>query len=416
MMRTEKHMTAAVVLTAALVAMAFQPVPSAQADEVDIGLLIGVTGDMGPWSPALNNAAIVAVEEINAAGGILGQKVKMWAEDNESTVEGGIRGARKLVSINNVSAIVGPESDPIVALRDFAKDNEVPIISTSAGTQALDRAGGTGKFIYRTNASDSFLGVVTAKLMIDELDQKEVSVLVENLEGTMSAADTFIRNYERFGGTITKKIVLSPGQATYLSELRDLAGSNPKLVLLATGQVTGVSILKQAYQRGYKWDWWVTTDLQNPDFVASAGVEVAKGTMSQVSSQRDGAPSWQRFSDVYESRFGEKPQAGFYQAETYDAVIIVALAMEAAKNTSGAAVDAHLVDVANPPGVKVLSFEEGVKALRGGQEIDYVGASGSVDFNEFGNVSIPATRVLKVDDSGEWETIKVIDSSMFPPS
>ena len=356
------------------------------------------------------------MEEINAAGGILGKQVKMWSEDNESTVEGGIRGARKLVNINNVSAIVGPESDPIVALRDFAKDNKVPIVSTSAGTEALDRAGGTGRFIYRTNASDSFLGVVTAKLMLEELGQKEVSVLVENLEGTVSAANTFIRNYERFGGTITKKIVLSPGQSTYLGELRDLAAAKPDLVLLATGQATGVSILKQAFQRGYKWNWWVTTDLQNPDFVASAGVEIAKGVMSQVSSQKDGAPTWGRFSDIYAARFGEKPQAGFYQAETYDAIIIVALAMEAAKSATGAAVDANLVKVAGPPGVKISTFAEGVKALRAGKEIDYDGTSGSVDFNEFGNVSIPATRLLKVNDSGAWETIKVIDSSMFPPS
>lgn len=415
-MKTRKYLIGAVAIGALLFATAFQPIPSARAEEVNIGLLVGFTGDMAPWSPALNNAAILAVEEVNAAGGILGKKVKMWSEDNESTVEGGIRGARKLVNINNVSAIIGPESDPIVALLKFAKDNQVPIISTSGGTQALDKAGGTGRFIYRTNASDSFLGVVTAKLTLDELGQKEVAVLVENLEGTVSAADTFIRNYERFGGTITKKIVLSPGQSTYLSELRELSLSKPKLVLLATGQVTGVTILKQAFQRGYKWDWWVTTDLQNPDFVASVGVEIAKGIMSQVSGQRDGAPSWQRFSDRYAARFGEKPEAGFYQAETYDAVIIAALAAEAAKDSSGAAIDAQLTNVANPPGVKVLSFEEGVRALRKGEDIDYVGASGSVDFNKYGNVSIPATRLLKVNESGEWETIKVIDSSMFPPS
>ncbi len=415
-MRKVRHTAGIVAVTAALLAMAFQPGTPVHADEVDIGLLVGFTGDMGPWSPALNDAAILAVEEINAAGGILGQEVNMWSEDNESTVQGGIRGARKLVSVNNVSAIVGPESDPIVALLDFAKDNEVPIVSTSAGTQALDRAGGTGNFIYRTNASDSFLGIVTAKLMLDALGQNEVAVLVENLEGTMSAAETFISSYERFGGTITKRIVLSRGQSTYLSELRDLSSANPDLVLLATGQVTGVSVLKQAFQRGYEWDWWVTTDLQNPDFVNSVGVEVAAGVMSQVSSQPDEALTWQRFSERYESRYGEKPQAGFYQAETYDAVVIVALAMVAANDTSGAAVDSHLVDVANPPGVKVSSFEEGVQALRDGQEIDYEGASGSVDFNEHGNVSIPATRLLRVNESGEWETIEVIDSSMFPPS
>ena len=136
----------------------------AQDDAVNLGLLVGFTGDMGPWAPALNNAAIVAVEEINAAGGILGRTVNLISEDNASTVEGAVRGATKLVSVNGVSAIIGPESDPIVALRGFASDNQVPVISTSGGTEALDDAGGTGTFIYRTNASDSFLGVVHAKI------------------------------------------------------------------------------------------------------------------------------------------------------------------------------------------------------------------------------------------------------------
>ncbi len=386
----------------------------AQDDAVNLGLLVGFTGDMGPWAPALNNAAIVAVEEINAAGGILGKTVNLISEDNASTVEGAVRGATKLVSVNGVSAIIGPESDPIVALRGFASDNQVPVISTSGGTEALDDAGGTGTFIYRTNASDSFLGVVHAKMLLDEMDQKEIVLVVENLEGTQSAAGTFRDAYERFGGTITKEVTLAPGQTSYLSELRDVSSAEPDMVFLAVGQTTGVSFVKQAYQRGYDWKYWVTSDLQSPDFVNAAGVEIVQGIMNPVSSQVEGAESWERFSAAYEERFGEKPEPGFYQAETYDAFIAVALAMEAAGDTSGAMVDKNLVAVSGPEGVKVSSFADGVAALRDGQEIDYEGASGSLDFDEHGNVTIPSTRLLQVSETGEWETVKIVDSSAFP--
>ncbi len=386
----------------------------AAAEDVNMGFMVGYTGDMGPWAPALDNAAKLAVEEINAAGGVLGKPVKLFSEDNESTVEGGVRGARKLVSVNKVSAIIGPESDVIMALKDFAKDNAVPIISTSAGTSALDKIGGTGRFLYRTNASDSFIGVAAAKLMLETLGHKEVAILVENVEGTQSTADAFIKNYEKFGGKITKKIVLSPGQATYHSELADLAASKPKVVVLAAGQITGVNIVKQAYQRGYEWPWYATVELQNPDFVASAGAEVVKGTVSAVPGQRDDDPSWMRFSERYKAKYGEAPQTGFYQAETYDAIILAALAMEAAKSAAGKDIDAQLTAVAAAPGEKVSTYEEGVKLLREGKDIDYNGASGTVDFNEFGNVGVPAIRLVKVNDKGEWETVQVVDSRDFP--
>lgn len=386
----------------------------AQEGDIKLGLLVGLTGDMGPWAPALNNAAILAVEEINAAGGILGRKVQLIAEDNNSTVAGAMRGATKLVSVDAVSAIIGPESDPIVALRGFAKDNKVPVISTSAGTEALDKAGGTGTYIYRTNASDSFLGVVHAKLLLDEMGQKEIVLVVENLEGTMSGANTFKKAYERLGGTIVKEVVLAPGQSSYQAEVRAVADTDPAMVFLAVGQTAGVNFVKQAYQRGYDWKYWVTAELQSPDFVNAAGVEIVQGAINPVSSQVEDAASWERFSAAYEARFGEKPEPGFYQAETYDAFIATALAIEAAGEASGEAVDANLIKVSGPDGKKVISFEEGREALKAGEDIDYEGASGSLDFDEFGNVTIPATRMLQIAEDGSWQTLKVIDSSNFP--
>ena len=389
---------------------------AAQAEDVSLGFMLGFTGDYAPWSPALNNAAEVAIEEINANGGILGNNVEMIIEDNESKVEGGIAAARKLVNVNKVPVIIGPESDIIVALQDMAKNNQVPVVTSSAGTDAIDQAGGTGKFIWRVNASDTFLGVAAAKVLLDELDQKEIAIMVENLEGTQSAAASLRRSYEKFGGKVTKEIVLTPGQATYLGELRELADSEPDLVFLSAAQVTGVNVMKQAYQRGYEWDWWVAQELQQQDFVNAAGIDVVKGVTSWTPGQMDDDPGWQRFSKIYEEKWGEPAQPGFYQAETYDAFMVTALAMIAGGEATGAAVDANLAAVAAPPGERVTNFADAVAALKAGKEINYDGPSGTVDFNQHGNVGIPAVRLMQVDDSGEWVTKQVIDARDFPPS
>ena len=100
-------------------------------------------------------------------------------------------------------------------------------------------------------------------------------------------------------------------------------------VLIAAGQTTGVTLFKQMYSRGYDWTVCVTTDLQTDDFVAGAGNEATQGVFALVPGQVESEESWQRFSGLYEAKFGEKPVSGYYQAETYDAIMVTALAMQA---------------------------------------------------------------------------------------
>jgi branched-chain amino acid transport system substrate-binding protein len=388
---------------------------NANADGVKFGFMIGYTGDYAAWAPPLDNAAKLAVEEINSAGGVNGEKVELIIEDNLSTIEGSVKGARKLIDVHNVPVIVGPESDPLVAIIQMARDNKVPVITSSAGTQAIDKEGGTGKYIYRVNASDSFLGVAYAKVMLETLGKSKIGLFVENLEGTMSAGDTFTRNYERFGGEIVKTVKLTPGSNSYYNELAEMDKSGVDTVLIAAGQTTGVTFFKQMYSRGYDWTICVTTDLQTDDFVAGAGNEATQDVFALVPGQVDSEESWQRFSELYEAKFGEEPVSGYYQAETYDAIMVTALAMQASGGLTGEGVDENMIDIATPGGTMVRSFADGVKELASGNDIDYHGASGNVNYNEFGNAGAPAIRLLKVDN-GEWMVSEVIDSGAFPPS
>ena len=73
---------------------------TASAEDVKFGFMVGFSGDMAPWAGALNNGAILAVEEINAAGGINGANIVLVPEDNGSTAAGGVRGAQKLINVD----------------------------------------------------------------------------------------------------------------------------------------------------------------------------------------------------------------------------------------------------------------------------------------------------------------------------
>jgi len=383
------------------------------AGEVKFGFMLGFTGDYAAWSPPLEDTTKLVVKEINDNGGILGNTLVVIKEDNESKVGPGVRAAQKLINIDKVPVIIGPESDIIVALQDMALNNQVPVITSSAGTEAINENGGTGRYIWRTNASDSFLGIGAAKVMRDTLGYETVVLIVENLEGTQSAANSFANAFERFGGKVLKKVVLTPGQTTYLSELKDAASVESDVVFLAAAQVTGINAVKQIYQRGYDFNMWVAQELLTEDFIAGVGVEAADGITSWTPGQDETTDTWAVFSKAYSAMHGEIPQGGWYQAETYDAFVVAALAMIAGGDTTGEAIDSNLAMVANPPGVKVTSFAEGVAALADGKDINYEGPSGSVDFNDHGDAGAPAIKVLTVRN-GVWEVDAIIDATSFP--
>jgi len=353
-------------------------------EPVRIGYLIGFTGDYGPWGDENHKAALVAVEEMNAAGGPLGRPIELFSEDNQSSVEGGIQGYRKLVNVNDVVAISGPESDIILALIDAAREDAVPVVSHSAGTPALDTAG--GEFIFRTAPSDSLTGEVAANVLLDEGYQR-IAMLVENVEGAQTNAVKFRETYQKLGGEITDFVVYNPGQNTYQAELRRAYSGDADLLYVFGGVTSGATILKQRFQRGHAGPVWVSTEMLSPELIKAIGPQIADGIRGVVPVQDTGLDAYQRFATRFEDMHGFPPGAGMYDQNAYDAMILLGLAMEAAGTTaSGEAINDALVRIASPPGVEVKTFQEGVEALRAGKDINYQGASGPVDFDQYGNV------------------------------
>jgi hypothetical protein len=96
-----------------------------------------------------------------------------------------------------------------------------------------------------------------------------------------------------------------------------------------------------------------------------------------------------------------------YEPNYYDQIIVVALAADAAGDVSGESIRNNLAKVAGPPGTEVHSYAEGAKELAAGNDIDYVGASGPIDFNQFGNVISYYAEVTPKD--GQWTVVRTIE-------
>ena len=381
---------------------------AAEGGEIPIGFLTSYTGELGAYGDMWFSAAKMAVDEINAAGGVLGKQIKLYTEDDQTNVEEGVRAARKLINVNKVVAIAGPTSDVLLAVWPIAKDSKVVVSSQAAGTTKFDNMG--GDYEFRTVASDSFDGRVAAQVMFEEKGYKKIALLYENDEGRKSIANVTKQAFLDLGGEILEEVTFAPKQSTYSAELKKIADSNPECVWLGAGQESATILFKDASQRGYDWQWMVASDIAVAEMFELIGEDVLEGTLTEMPSADPNEPRFVEWAERFTSEFGIEAGGGF-QSNSYDQMVVLALAMVAAGETTGEGINANYKAIASPPGELVYTFEEGAKLLAEGKEINYEGVSGPLDFDEYGNVA--GSYASMVAPAGEWKEIKFYPASEF---
>lgn len=388
-----------------MVALGFSSGLSMGAEKISVGVLTGFTGDMGPYAPNWYNGALLAVEEVNEAGGPLGRELAVFFADSRSEVEGGVIGARKLVLINGVVGIVGGISDVIVALVDFARDQKVPIVSPTAGTLRLDQVG--GEYIFRTVSSDSFDGTAIAKFIVDK-GWNRVGMIVLSTEGLMSVEKACVDALEKTGVEIVSRALVNEGQTTYRSGIRDAFGANPDVVVCAIDYDTAITVYRQRFEMGYTIPVIEPPDPTCAELINQLGKEAVEGIYGAAPAPPR-TKVYQNFLANYKKFTGEDIM--IYTANFYDAMNILALAIEAGGKAEGEAITKRIKDVANPPGVVINNFADGAAELRKGNDINYHGVTGPCDFDEYGNV-VSSKSVLQVQN-GKWVEVKFYSAEEF---
>ncbi len=237
----------------ALCAAAALAVPaSAQAPEVRLGFLGSITGPIAQLVPPIVRSSQLAVEQINAQGGILGgRRLNLIVADDQCNAQGANDGASKLVNVDQVTAIVGAlcSGATIAAANSVAVPNGVVMVSPASTSPAIttlqDR-----DLIFRVAPSDAYQGQVLARLVIDRGIRRVALTWINNDYGR-GFSGAFRAAYERLGGTVTAGEAHEPNQASYRSVLATLNRGNPEaLVLLAYAGGTGLTIIRQALESG----------------------------------------------------------------------------------------------------------------------------------------------------------------------
>lgn len=262
--------------------------------------------------------------------------------------------------------------------------------------------------MFRITGSDTDLGLIAAQFARDA-GFDNVAMMVQNTEGAAGPAEVFKSVFqEATGSAIGTDIRFDPGRSSYQSELQRVFASQPDAVYLAAGHEAGIVIFREWERRGYGGRFFVSPDLGVPEIAElSPALEDGVATAAIATYVTD-TPAYESYAQRYEERTGGPPLPGVYDANQYDQYIALALAMTAAGSTDGPAVAEQVPQVLSPPGEVVYSYEEGVAALEAGNDIDFHGASTSLDLNENNNLESPVFGEQHIQN-GEWVEINAIE-------
>lgn len=362
----------------------------AAADDVKIGVLMGITGPLASFIPPILNAAKLAEKEINENGGILdGQKVQLVVADTQAAAQPAVDAANKLVNIENVPIVTGALSSgaTIAAANAVTIPAKVTQISPTATSPAMTDMK-DDDYLFRIVPSDNYQGEVLAKIVQDEKISKVAITYVNNDYG-VGIASTFKAAFEKIGGTVTAFEKHEDKKNSYRSELATLgSGGAEALVVIAYASGSGAKIVKQALEGGF-FDRFIGTDgLRDDVLIEQVGADALKTSFFSSPTSPEENPAADKLHAAFTAAFGEGADKPFVD-QSYDVTMLAALAIEKAGSTADRAkIRDALREVANAPGEVVGpgDWAKAKKLIAEGKDINYEGAGGSAEFDANGDV------------------------------
>ncbi len=368
-------------LVCVMVILALTVPAAAQGDAIKIGVISSLTGSVSTYGQSVRNAVTMAVEDINAAGGINGRQISLIILDDKGDGTEAAQAARRLVDRENVALILGPVITPaVMAVAPICQAAGVPML-TPTGTG--DQITSVGDYIFRGAYKDSFQGRVMAQFAIEYLGLKEAAIIYDVANDySVGLRTAFKTTFEELGGKIVAEESYSTGDTDFSAQLTSLAMRNPEALFIPDYYSTAGPILMQARLMGMDAVMLGVDGWDSPDLSALAGGFEEGGYIVNHYSADVDSPATQDFIARYKEAFGQAPDA--LAALGYDGTLIVAKALEAAGSTDPEALKNALGTVG-----------------------DIEGVTGTINMDPEGT-PIKSAVILRIT-GGQWELVTRID-------
>lgn len=387
---------------------------AAEADdlgELRVGALMPMTGDLQAYGETSLNGVQLAVRQINDQGGVNGREVVIEVGDTQTAPQPGIDAAQQLVNVFGAHAVIGALSSGVTIPVAQSVTREEGVLQISpASTSPVITDLDDDDFLFRTVPSDAFQGLALSELVVED-GLEGVSILYINNDYGEGLAESFTASFEASGGNVVATQAYDDGAGSYRGELSSVASDDAEALVLIGYPENGITILRQALEGGH-FDRFVFTDgLKSPDIIDSVGAEALEGSFGSVPQAPEGSQAAELYAAAYDDAYGERPPQPFIDT-AYDAAFVVALAAQAAGSRDRETIRDHLREVANAPGEEILPGEwsKAVDLLEAGEDIHYSGASGSIEFDENGDVA--GSFAHWVIEGGAIRTVRVFEPEL----
>ena len=414
-------------LLSLVVAASLMTFAAAQAPTpVKVGALMSYTGTLAEFGPAIERGIELALIQINEAAEEFfgGPILELVTEDDATNPNTGVERARKMVNTDNVVAIIGGLASGVTAAvaESVSIPNGVVTISPASTSPVISFLPDLEGYVFRTVASDSLQGVVSAMLARGEIVEGHsydtASVIYLNEAYGQGLAQAFKAAFEARGGKVLEMVPIDTvQQPTYTAQLERALQDNPD-VLYAVSYPGEAEVFLQESRDIFGYTSWQFVDgTQSIDIINATGADVIEGSYGTSAGADPAWAGYARFVEFYEAQYDEKPPLP-YMDTGYDAMATIGLAVAQAL-IEGVDVDSDAVRdrlrvVANPDGetVGVGDFAKAFELLAAGTAIDYTGAAGEVDYDESGDVITPI-EVWQYTD-GTIKTFRVLTVNEIP--
>ena len=351
----------------------------ATGDTIKIGGLAPLTGDVSVYGVAVDNGVKMAVEEINADGGVLGKQIEYIVYDEKGDATEAVNAYNKLVQSDNVVAIVGDvTSKPTLAVAQQAAKDKIPLITASGTAENITQA---GENIFRACFIDPFQGELMASYASKKLEKKTAAIIY-NISDDYSKG--LYEAFEAAAGDLGIEVVqvegYGKGTVDFKAQLTNIKSKNPDVIFLPVYYQDVALIAVQAKELGIEaqflgadgWDGVIgQVDESNMDAVNGAYF------CSQYSAQSDD-PNLQAFLSKYKETYGM--DASQFAVLGYDAMKMLAQAISEAGSTDSAAITSAMA------------------------AIDFTGLTGHMTFDENRN-PVKSAAITQIDN-GEYKFIE----------
>jgi branched-chain amino acid transport system substrate-binding protein len=323
-------------LIAALAALAACQQQASAPKTIKIGHEVALTGPNATWGESESRAVKMAVEKINAQGGVLGRKLEIVAYDNRADRLEAVNVAKRLVEQDKVVAIIGPAQSGVAnAVRETNNSAKVPLIATTATNPKVTVSddGSVVPYTFRTCFIDPFQGTVAAQFASKDLNAKTAAVLYDvGDEYSQFLGKYFVETFQKGGGKILTSEGFRSGELDFRAQLGKIKDANPDVLFVPTMQKEAALAAKQARDLGIKATLLGGDGWASPDLFDLAGPAIEGSYFVNIAAFED--PAIQDFIKEYRAKYKEEPVLP-NPVLAYDGILWLADAIKRAGTTEG---------------------------------------------------------------------------------